>query len=348
MGQIRHRQNLRHRNRGIHPQRQTIRGNIAALVGLSLALLTIPAAIAQDTSAPTAAGFDKDTAWQYLLKQCDYGPRVPGTKAHDDCGKYLQTELAKYCDEVHLQHLTHLWTYNNQTLQMDNIIGTQNWKDAKVRIVLLAHWDSRPFASQETDPIKQKMPILGADDGASGVAVLIELAKALHDQKLPIGVEYLLDDGEDLGPNMDQMLLGVDYYAKNLPDPKPQYGILLDMIGNKGVRVPIESNSYVASEDFIRKFYAFAQKVGLEATFPNKFGDDIEDDHLPLIAAGIPTIDLIDFNYPYWHTLQDTPDKCSADSLGNVGTMLYKWILQTPPYEVPMSDRVPRTISIGN
>ena len=242
--------------------------------------------------------------------------------------------MSKYCDNVFLQPLTHKWSYTGQTLSMNNVIGTQNWEHAKIRVVLLAHWDSRPFADQDPNPANHTKPIMGADDGASGVAVLMELAKALHGKKLPIGVMYLLDDGEDLGPKINEMLLGVDYFANHLPDPKPNYGILLDMIGNKGVRVPIEPNSYAANEDFVRSFYKYAGKIGLRKVFPDTFGDAIEDDHLPLINAGIPTIDLIDFNYPYWHTLKDTPDKCSAQSLGEIGTMLYKWIMKEPPYKI--------------
>ncbi len=217
---------------------------------------------------------------------------------------------------------------------MHNIIATQNWKDAKERVLLLAHWDSRPFADQDKNPANHDKPILGADDGASGVAVLMELAKALQNHHPGLGIMFFFTDGEDLGPNIDEMLLGTDYFADHLPSPKPNYGILLDMIGNKGVKVPIEQEGYNSNPRFVNDFYSFVDKNGFSGTFPDKFGYDMEDDHIPLIQKGIPTMDLIDFDYAPWHTLGDTVDKCSAESLGKIGDALTLWLTQKPVYKV--------------
>jgi len=277
--------------------------------------------------------FKQDLAWNHLQKQCAFGPRVPGTKAHADCRDYIVEEMKKSCENVRLQPFTHVWSQNKQELKLYNILGEQNWKDAKVRVVLLAHWDSRPYCDQDPDPANQKKPVLGANDGASGVAVLLELMRCLKGRLKDVGILYLMTDGEDLGPELDEMLLGAAYFAKNLPSPKPDYGILLDMVGDKNLRIPVEEYGYSFARDLVQQFYRHAKAVGLQETFPYVQGGWIVDDHKPLNEAGIPTMDLIDFTYPQWHTAKDTPEHCSADSLGKVGLMLESWLLKTPPYK---------------
>lgn len=217
---------------------------------------------------------------------------------------------------------------------MWNIIGEQNWKDAKVRLVLFAHWDSRPTADQEPLEENRAKPIPGANDGASGVAVLLELMRVLKGQNLPVGVRYVLTDGEDLGPGLDEMFLGAEAYAKDQGSIKGDYGILLDMIGDKDLTVPIELNSWGYAPELCRNLYRLAGRLGLGKNFPLQYGEDIMDDHLCLNKAGLPTIDLIDFTYRPWHTLADTPDKCSAASLGKVGLLLQSWITQPEPYVI--------------
>jgi glutaminyl-peptide cyclotransferase len=217
---------------------------------------------------------------------------------------------------------------------MDNVVGEINWKDADVRVCLFAHWDTRPTADQETDPQMRKKPIPGADDGASGVAVLLELARVLKDHPADkkLGIRFVMIDGEDLGPGSDEMYLGSILYAKS-EKPRGDYGILLDMIGDKDLRVPVEQSSYRLVPKLVRAIYAHAKTVGLQDTFPSTMGDDIEDDHLPLIAAGLPTVDLIDFEYDHWHKVSDSPDKCSAESLGKVGKLLETWLRKNPTWK---------------
>ena len=137
---------------------------------------------------------------------------------------------------------------------------------------------------------------------------------------------YVMVDGEDLGPDLNEMFLGAEFFSAHLPTPKPDYGILLDMIGGKNLQIPKEPNSARMAPKLERLFYAYASTIGLSGAFPNVMGPEIEDDHLSLNQAGVPTIDLIDFDYPAWHTLEDTPDKCSPDSLFDVGKMLENWI----------------------
>jgi len=240
-------------------------------------------------------------------------------------------ESLKFCDNVAIQPFTHRWSQGGRNIQMWNVIGYQNWEKAKVRVALYAHWDTRPTADMEPTFDRQRQPINGANDGASGVAVLLELMRVLRNVNPDLGIQFVFLDGEDLGPDLDEMFLGAKHYSKNLPLQRPQYGILLDMIGDRDLRVPMEPNSLRLAPALTRAIFAHARSVGLESTFPSVVGDiPIEDDHIPINAAGIPTIDLIDFEYPYWHTLQDTPDKCSPESLGKVGKLLETWFRKRP------------------
>jgi hypothetical protein len=145
---------------------------------------------------------------------------------------------------------------------------------------------------------------------------------------------YLFTDGEDLGPDLDEMFLGAVHFSKNLPTPKPNYGILLDMIGDRDLVVPMEPNSLMYAPDLVHALYDHAEAIGLGKTFPKVEGPTISDDHLSLNEAGIPTIDLIDFDYPAWHTLADTVDKVSAESLGKVGKLLQTWLEKKPPFSL--------------
>lgn len=244
----------------------------------------------------------------------------------------MLAQAKELASNARLQPFEHTWSKTAKPVKMWNVIAEQNWENAKVRVALFAHWDTRPTADMETSMARQAMPIPGANDGASGVAVLLELMRVFKDVKSDVGIQYVFLDGEDLGPDLDEMFLGAKAYAKAMPTPKPQYGILLDMIGDKDLRVPIEPNSYGYAPDLVRALYRHAQDTGLGKTFPNVFGDRIEDDHIPLNQAGLPTIDLIDFDYPAWHTLGDTPDKCSPESLGKVGHLLETWLRKNPPY----------------
>ncbi|CAN5514698.1 hypothetical protein BH11ARM2_BH11ARM2_36770 [soil metagenome] len=235
-------------------------------------------------------------------------------------------ELKKSCPDASLQPFQHTWSRTGKNIKMWNVMGSQNWEKAKKRVLLIAHWDTRPTADMETGSIKQAEPIPGANDGASGVAVVLELSRVLKDLSPDIGVQYLFVDGEDLGPGLDEMFLGAEAYAKAPTQPKADYGILLDMIGDKDLRVPKEPNSVRSAPQLIKDLYLHAARIGLASTFPNEMQDEIYDDHLSIQRAGIPTIDLIDFTYDPWHTLRDTPDKCSPESLYKVGILLETWL----------------------
>lgn len=258
---------------------------------------------------------------------------MPNTEAHVKCRDFIKAELEKSCDKVELQPFKHTWSQRGVTKNMWNIIATQNWEKGSPRVLLIAHWDSRPTADQDPDDSNMTRPIVGANDGASGVAVLLETARVLKLRNPGVGVMYLMTDGEDLGPGLDEMFLGAVHFAKNLPKVKPDYGILLDMVGDKDLVIPMEPNSKRLAPKVLSAFYKNAHKIGLGSTFPMREGPEILDDHLAINEAGIPTIDLIDFDYPYWHTVQDTADKCSADSLEKVGKAVIDFVCLKPPFK---------------
>ncbi len=272
--------------------------------------------------------FDGKNAFRYLTAQTDFGPRAPNSAGHRNCLNYLQSEISKYADAVNLQSFT-ITGYNGEVLNLANVISSFNL-NSTTRILLLAHWDTRPRADQEKDKKKQQKPILGANDGASGVAVLLEIARHLKSNPPPIGVDILFVDGEDYGKERDNKFysLGARYFAKNLPPGfTPAFGILVDMIGDKELQIFKDRYSLQQAPDVVDLVWKTAAELNISEFANEKHQGDIFDDHVPLNQAGIKTIDLIDFDYPdtsnsYWHTLQDTPDKCSAESLEAVGKVL--------------------------
>lgn len=268
--------------------------------------------------------FDAGRAFEYLLAQCDFGPRPPGSIAHSQTRDYLISELKKFAVEVVAQDFTQ--EASDNTLQLTNIIATFGATEPKKKVLLAAHWDTRPIADHDPDPDKRHLPILGANDGASGVAILLELARAFHSEPPDIQVIMVLFDGEDYGRNSNDMFFGSRYFAKNVDDKlRPDYGVLIDMVGDSDLDIYVEPFSKKAAPDIVEKVWKIAKKLKLRA-FHKRQGQAVMDDHVPLIQAGIKCIDIIDFKYPYWHTLEDTPDKCSPDSLEAVGRLLLELI----------------------
>ncbi len=274
---------------------------------------------------PSFPAFDGDHAYSLLKQQCAFGPRIPATAPHDQCRSLILANLSPFVDKTVTQNWT--WTDNARhvTLPLTNILGIIN-PSAPTKILLLTHWDTRPTADQELDKINQRKPIPGADDGASGTATLLELARALHKHKPSVCVELLFVDGEDWGPGDDKMYLGAIHFAKDPGPYRPQFAILLDMIGDKNLTIPREASSQMLAPNINDLVWNAAHALGYQKEFPDFVGQQILDDHDSFNAVGIPCIDLIDFNYAYWHTLADTPDKCSARSLKVVGEVMEKVI----------------------
>jgi len=274
--------------------------------------------------APQAPPFDGQTAYDELLKQCSFGPRNPGGNGHRACGEYLQSRLRESVDQVEVQRFWHRDPRANpgDFLEFTNYIGIVNPKEER-RVLLAAHWDTRPRADRDPDSANREKPILGANDGASGVAVLLQLAKMFKKQRPKVGVDIVFFDGEDFGREgeLNEYFLGSQFFAGKLGSYRPEYGILLDMIGDRDLAIPLESNSLRAAPQVMEKIWKAARLLRVEA-FRQERGMAIADDHLPLLAAGIPMVDLIDFDYSFWHTLKDTPEATSPGSLAAVGRVV--------------------------
>jgi glutaminyl-peptide cyclotransferase len=264
--------------------------------------------------------FNSQRAFEILEKQCEFGPRQVGSKAHEQACDYLYSQLKPLADSVVLQKFKH--EFRGKTYELTNIIAEFGKDGEHPGILLCAHWDTRPYADQELEEEKRKIPILGANDGASGVAVLIELAYMFNRQPPKVPVTIVLFDGEDFGPTSEHMFLGSKYFASTVRRNSFKYGILLDMIGDKELNIYRERFSEDSASWVNDKIWATAKKLGYGRVFRDQVKYKIGDDHLPLIEAGIPCVDVIDFDYAYWHTLKDTVDKCSPESLKTVGEVI--------------------------
>ena len=276
--------------------------------------------------------FDEDHAFSYLVAQCDFGPRNPGSDGYYACLDYLITELDQSANEIILQDFSYQERRYNKQYNLQNIIARFN-PDAEFQTIISAHWDTRPWADQEDLRQDRNKPIIGANDGASGVAILLELAKIMGENPPPIGVNLVFFDGEDLGiPGENETYCqGSRFFATNLPIPRPDEAINLDMVGDKQLVLPIERYSLEYHPKLVRHLWDRAKDMGLDA-FIGRVDYAIYDDHVRLNEiAGIPSIDIIDFKYPnsyanFWHTLNDIPENCSEESLGQVGALMVDYI----------------------
>ena len=276
--------------------------------------------------------FDKGNAFRYLVEQCEFGPRNPNSNGYKQCLDYLQKTLAVFADTILFQPFVLDDLVNEESYDLTNIIARFKVDEPK-QILIGAHWDTRPWADEDPEPEKRNDPIVGANDGASGVAVVLELARILNVSPPPIGVTLVLFDGEDMGRSgiPKSYAQGSLAFAKDLPIEKPDEAIILDMIGDAELHIPIERFSYQQNRQLVKKLWGLAKELSLDAV-ESRIVYTIYDDHVPLwTEAKIPAVDIIDFNYPnshanYWHTTQDLPKNCSAESLEQVGTLLVHYI----------------------
>lgn len=281
------------------------------------------AAARGDAVAADTGEFDAAAAMSYVQQQVAFGPRVPGTAPHRAMGDWLVAELRRRADTVVVQEWTHT-TADGKKLPMRNILARFRPADPK-RLLYLAHWDTRPTSDKETDPALAARPVPGANDGGSGVAILLGVADALKKTPPATGVDLLFVDGEDWGSfdtNTD-VLIGSRYFAEHLPDSgyTPLFGVLWDMVGDENPVFEQEANSMQSAPEVVQRVWLTAQRMGHGAVFTNRAGYAITDDHVPLNDAGLRVIDVIDLDYPWHHTTGDTPDKVSARTLGIVGAV---------------------------
>ncbi|MDD2798163.1 MAG: M28 family peptidase [Bacteroidales bacterium] len=314
------------------------------IFALILALISLSCCTTGQSSKPVAStqsvvrvapDFNADSAYVYVEKQSLFGPRVPNTKAHDDCANYLSSELKRFGATVIEQKAT-LTNFDGTKLKACNIIGSYNIEKPD-RILLLSHWDSRPFADNDPNKANHKTPVLGVDDGASGVGVLLEVARMISIKKPNIGIDILFVDAEDTGApyffkgnqSEDDWCLGTQYWAKNLhiPGYKARFGILLDMVGAGNAMFYKDAVSVEYAGSVTDKVWATGQTIGYGQYFKNGQGGYITDDHVYVNRlANIPCVDIINYDpqsrqgFPaHWHTLDDTMRNIAKPALKAVG-----------------------------
>lgn len=284
---------------------------------------------------PVGPDFNADSAYIYLQEQCDFGPRTMNSTAHDKCEKWIIKKFEQYGCKVTTQKAT-LNGYDGTPLRSTNIIASYN-PEATTRIMFCAHWDCRPWADNDPDSTNWHKPIVAANDAASGVGVMIELARILKGSGLELGVDFICFDAEDYGTPQwfegedpgDTWALGAQYFANNLPEGyAPRYGILLDMVGGVGAKFYREGMSMQYAPAIVKKVWNAARQVGYGSYFPKDDGGMITDDHIPVNqTANIPCIDVIPYYPdcaqssfgPTWHTIADNMDNIDKNTLKAVG-----------------------------
>jgi hypothetical protein len=275
--------------------------------------------------------FDADRAWSHLVKQCDYGPRVPGSPARDSVSFYLTRSLATYGAAVSTQRFSVRDPYSDRTIPLVNVIGSF-YPDRNRRVTLAAHYDSRPWADEEEDDSLKTQPVLGANDGASGVAVLLEIGRLLaeHDPG-DFGVDVVFFDGEDYGKknDLEYYLLGSKYFVSTRPDYRPVCGILVDMVAGRESTIAKEGYSRTYAAELTDELFARAERLGLDFFWPTD-GAAVYDDHVPFLKAGVKMVDLFGYDYRYWHTVHDVPENCSKERMAQVGVLIVDFLYDFP------------------
>ena len=289
------------------------------------------------TMQPLGPAFMADSAYQFCQQQCDFGPRTMNSEAHEQCAQWIISKFAQYGMTVTTQQAT-LKGYDGTPLKSTNIIASY-LPEQNDRLLLCAHWDSRPWADNDPDESNHKTPVLAANDGASGVAVMLEIARLLSSDTLKLGVDFVCFDAEDWGVPQwsdatdtgDSWALGAQYWAANCPKQqarKYRFGILLDMVGGQGAQFYKEGMSLQYAANVVEKVWLAAQVVGFGSMFPAQTGGNITDDHIPVnTVAKIPCIDIIPYYPdcqqssfgPTWHTVSDDMEHIDRNTLQAVG-----------------------------
>ncbi len=280
---------------------------------------------------PAPLGFDADRAMGYLNDICRIGPRIRGSDGMKQQQELLKKHFEDRGGTVSLQHFTARQHSEGRDVDMANLVVS--WRPDKARRVLLcSHYDTRPIADQEPRRSRWHDPFLSANDGGSGVALLMEMANHMKEFDPNVGVDFAFFDGEEyVFEQSDEYFFGSKEFAKQYGKTKDKVryvaAVLLDMVGGKNAKFPMEKRSFWKAPDLVRELWKTADDLGCTAFRSNEFSRfEVEDDHVPLNAAGIPAVDIIDFSYPHWHRLTDTPDNCSGDSLEQTARVLGVWL----------------------
>ena len=291
-----------------------------SLQTLGLILLSVAC---RSGESRTNTGFSGAAAYNYAAAQVAFGPRVPNTPAAARAGDWIIAQMKKRADQVVVQAFDYR-TADGKILHLRNILARFR-PDLGERILYVTHWDSRPISESAATPEERKMPVPGANDGASGVGMFVALGDYLKLHRPNVGVDLLFTDGEYYGtfgpPAEIDVLIGAKYFAAHPPSPDyhPLFGVLWDMIGDKDLRIPQEAYSLQQAPEVVQRVWDVAAELGYSDVFVSENQGAVTDDHVPLLNAGFRVIDVIDLTYPPHHTPYDTMDKISAKSLGIVG-----------------------------
>ncbi|MBD3162671.1 MAG: M28 family peptidase [Candidatus Eisenbacteria bacterium] len=265
--------------------------------------------------------FDTPRAWEHLIAQCRFGPRVPGSEGHRRCAAYLEETLRATGGDVVLQPFRTRPEGFPEEVEMTNVLA--RFGPSGPPILLGAHWDTRRWADEDPDSTRRDEPILGANDGASGVAVLLALAERFATAPPPVAVEIALFDGEDQGSHgsPESWCLGSREHVRRRVGTAPRIAIIVDIVGGEDLRICREEYSETYAPWLNDLIFARAQALGLQA-FEDRVCYSVYDDHVPFLERGVPAVDLVDMHFPQWHTHEDVPGSCSPESLGQIGTLL--------------------------
>lgn len=302
---------------------------IAASVMLPLAVGTVSCSKG-NSHLNEVPEFDGERAFADLVTQVEFGPRIPGSDGHAACADWLASQMRALADSTWEQTFVGNLPGITDSVAMVNIVGRFG-ADRAGRILIGAHWDTRPYADRDPDTARHNEPVPGANDGGSGVAVLLEIARLISRDSgtlPPIGVDVVFFDGEDAGrySHDTEWSQGARYFAAHM-NTRYEYVIIVDMVGDSDLNLYREGYSYQYARSLQDRIWRIAQLLG-ETAFRPEVEGQIIDDHLPFLTRGIPAVDIIDLRYPHWHTVSDTPDKCSAASLRTVGRVVLQAIFE--------------------
>ena len=278
--------------------------------------------------------FNADSAYNYVKTQVDFGPRIPDSDGHKKCHDYIKSQLIRFGADTIIEQSFSATNYLGTEMPLKNIMGRYN-PEANDRVLLVAHWDTRPWADVDPDVNRRNDPVPGANDGASGVGILLELARQFNEKQPSVGVDLLFVDGEDSGNSSawgnseETWCLGTQYWVKHMPythDNMPRYGILMDMVGGIDAKFYREYLSQQFAESVNDKVWSNADAAGYDRFFLNDVRGGITDDHIFINRAGIPCIDIIECSHPstgsfspVWHTVSDDMAHISKATLKAVG-----------------------------
>lgn len=281
---------------------------------------------------PLPVAFNAERALDYLKALCKLGPRISGSDGMKKQQELLEKHFTALGGKIEWQRFKVRQRSQRATVPMANLIV--QWHPERLkRVILCSHYDTRPLADQEPNPRDWRKPFLSANDGASGVALLMELAHHLKGLKTAVGVDFVFFDGEEMVyDKKDEYFFGSRHFAAQYRRERPKHtwvaALLLDMVGGKNARFPAEAHSWLQAGPLVEELWNIAGELKCTA-FERRIGPAVEDDHVALNGANIPAVDIIDFSYRHWHRLSDVPENCSGDSLAQVARVLSVWLQRT-------------------